>query len=627
MSRTARTCLFVLALLSSPALVQAQTAPAKDEPASNASSAKKTSAARTEANALAEQRRTTALALLTALADEAKGYQDQALRARVLARAADALWESENERARALFQSAWGAAEDADAESARRLEEEMRKQQQASGGFAVRNPPSIRNEVLRLASKRDRTLGEEFLKRIEESREREAANSSLNRQPWMAQPSQAQRLRLATQLLQDNDLERALQYADPALTSVNVDSISFLSALREKSAAEADKRFAALLQMAMADPASDANTVSGLSSYAFTPFLYITFSKDGGASQMARRGPTPPPDLPAPLRAAFFNTAAQILLRPVPPVAQDTSSTGRAGKFLMLKRLIPLFEKYAPDRVAELRTQMAALSPDVPERDRTGENRAVTNGIVPEDRSRDPLQRMQERLDGAKDSDERDAIYADTASALAGSGDERARPLVDKIENTELRHQTQAYVDFQFLNNAIQKKNAEEAARLARSGELTPIQRVWGLTQAARFLMKTERPRAAELLEEAAAAARRIEASAPERPQAFIAITTGFLEADPPRAWEMIAEAVKAANAAEGFTGDDSRMTAMLSFKNGRMMNTYGAPDFDLLGIFRALAKADLYRAIDSAKSFTGEASRANATLAIARAVLEEKQK
>ncbi|HEX8890818.1 MAG TPA: hypothetical protein VF779_16830 [Pyrinomonadaceae bacterium] len=627
MFRTVRISLTVLSLLATPAFTRAQTAQAKDTPAAKTSSTKK--AASTEANALAEQRRITALSLLTALADEAKGFQDQALRARVQARAADALWESEQDRARAFFQSAWSAAEEADAETARRTAEDIRKQQQTSGSVAIRTPPSIRNEVLRLVSKRDRALGEEFLKRIEESRERDAAAlSALNRDPWMAQPSQAQRLQLATQLLQDGDVERSLQYADPALTSVNVDTMNFLSALREKNAAEADKRYSMMLQMATADPASDANTISGLSSYAFTPFLYVAFSKDGGSSQMARRGPTPPPNLPAPLRKAFFDTAAQILLRPVPPPDQDTSSSGRAGKFLILKRLIPLFEQYAPDRVAELRTQMAALSPDVPEGYRTGDNRAVTRGIVPDDaNSSDPMQRMQERLDKAKDSGDRDSIYADMASALAGAGDERARQLVDKIEDTDLRHQTQAYVDFQFLNNAIQKKDAQETVRLARSGELTHIQRVWGLTQAAHFLMKTERARAAELLEEAATEARRIDGSAPERPRAFVAITSGFLEAEPTRAWEMIAETIKAANAAEGFTGDDSRMTAMLRFKEGVVMNTYNATDFDLLGIFRALAKADLYRAIDLAKSFTGEASRANATLAIARAVLEEKQK
>ena len=62
---------------------------------------------------------------------------------------------------------------------------------------------------------------------------------------------------------------------------------------------------------------------SGMELGAFTPFLYLAFSKDGGSSQMARRGPTPPPDLPANLRTAFFNTAAQILLRPSPPADQD----------------------------------------------------------------------------------------------------------------------------------------------------------------------------------------------------------------------------------------------------------------------------------------------------------------
>ena len=82
MSRTIRTCLTLLFLFSTPALIYAQTTQAKDAPATNASSTKKTSATRGEANALAEQRRITALSLLTSLADEAKGYHDQSLRAR-----------------------------------------------------------------------------------------------------------------------------------------------------------------------------------------------------------------------------------------------------------------------------------------------------------------------------------------------------------------------------------------------------------------------------------------------------------------------------------------------------------------------------------------------------------------
>jgi hypothetical protein len=88
-----------------------------------------------------------------------------------------------------------------------------------------------------------------------------------------------------------------------------------------------------------------------------------------------------------------------------------------------------------------------------------------------------------------------------------------------------------------------------------------------------------------------------------------------------------MAEVVKAGNSAEGFTGEGARIMSQLRFKNGAIMRTSNAADFDLLGVFRTLAKNDLYPAIEAAKNFTNEVARANAILAISRAVLEEKQK
>jgi hypothetical protein len=406
-----------------------------------------------------------------------------------------------------------------------------------------------------------------------------------------------------------------------------MDAIDFLSALREKDAKAADQRFMAMMNFAAADPDSDANTVSGLSSYAFTPFMYIVFEPGGGMSQMQRRGQTTAPALPREVRAEFFRAAAQILLRPLAPPGQDRTSAGRTGKYMVIRRLLPLFDQYAPERAAELRAQLAALTPDVGEQFRTGENRAVTAGIVPEDDSRDPMKELEERIKGAANQDERDAIYADVAVALAGSGDSRAADLVDKIEDSELRQQARAYVDFQSMNNALQKKDAEGALRVARSGELTHIQRVWGLTQAARLLLKPDRARALELLEEAATEARRIGGGEADRPRALVAVTKGFLEADRARAWELVSDVVRAGNSAEGFTGEDARLSVTLRFRNGIMMNNVNATDFDLPGLFRGLARDDLYRAIEVAKNFTVVAPRANAHLAIARAVLEEKRK
>src|SRR4051794_16483476 len=55
------------------------------------------------ANAAEAQRRIFATSTLISLATEARSYKDLQLRSRVLARAADALWEADNATARALF--------------------------------------------------------------------------------------------------------------------------------------------------------------------------------------------------------------------------------------------------------------------------------------------------------------------------------------------------------------------------------------------------------------------------------------------------------------------------------------------------------------------------------------------
>ena len=577
-----------------------------------------------ETDALEAQRRVVAASLLTALADESRNYRDQSLRARVAARAADAFWDTDEDKARALFRKAWEEAETADAEAARKQNEELRRQQQAGGPIAIRRPRDLRSEVLRLAAKRDPKLGEEFLKKLAAADEQAAKDSADPRSDPSAAPiAAAKRLQTARRLLEDGEVERAMQFASPALDSVNRDSITFLSALREKNAAAADQGFLALLARSERDPAADANTVSGLSSYAFTPFLYLTFSKQGGASVSQERRDTPAPDLPPAVRGSFFRVAAEILMRPLAAPDQDLTTSGRVGKFMVIKRLLPLFEQYAAEYAPVLKTQMTALSTDVPDQGR-GENRALTRGILPDDTSSNPLERMQERLDRARTSEERDGIYADYAVALAGKGDPKASELVDKIEAGELRKNVRGYIDFQAAQQAINSNDGNEAARLAKSGELTSPQRIWTYLRAARLFLKTDRARATDLLDEAYAEARRVSGTSPDRPKSLVGIATVMMEVDRVRGWEIVHEALKAANASEGFTGEDSSVTSSLRTRQMVLLSNASATDFDLLGLFRSLAKDDLNRSIEIAKGFVAEAPRATATLAIARALLEK---
>jgi hypothetical protein len=364
-----------------------------------------------------------------------------------------------------------------------------------------------------------------------------------------------------------------------------------------------------------------------LSSYLFTPFLYITFEADGGSNQnRGGRSATSAVDAPDALRKSFLQVGFQILMQPLPAPDQDHTSSGRTGKYLVIKRLLPLYETHSQELAAGLRTQLTALASYVPQEFQQGENRAITRGIVPEDTESDPYQRMQQRLDRATRSEDRDAIYADYAVALTDKGDPRARELVDKIEDAELRKSVKAYTDFQWTQLAVRNKDAGEASRLAKNAELTSVQKVWAYTSAARIVAATERARAVELLESALAEARRISPSDPDRARALTAVASGFVELDPVRSWETLNETVKAANAAEAFTGEDSRISSRLQTKQMVVMVNSTAEDFDLIGPFRPLARADLFRAIQVAKSFAGEAPRAVATLAIARAVLEKKE-
>ncbi len=290
---------------------------------------------------------------------------------------------------------------------------------------------------------------------------------------------------------------------------------------------------------------------------------------------------------------------------------------------MVIKRLLPLFEQFAPQQAAELRVAMNAIATQSDVAQGEG-NRAIDRGIAPDDPSGDPIKSLQDRIDHAKTSEERDGIYADTAAAIAGKGDPQSHELANKIEAPEFRKQTLAYVDFELLRAAFQKKDAAEIIRITRTGELTRIQRVWGYTQAGRFT--SDQARAIDLLQEAAAESRRMEGSDPDRARGLVAVANGFAKFDHARSWEFMTEAVKAANGAETFTGEDGQVSAMLRSKNFGMATAAASNDFNVADVFGSLATEDFYRSVALAKNFSGDIPRANATIAVARAILEPKR-
>jgi len=625
--------LFILpaCLLAISAAALAQTGPSARPTESKKTSVDKEAKAAKEANAerIMKERRAQAQTLLISLAADAGNYSDSTLRARTQARIADALWDADPERARTLFRKAWDAAEITDQEGQRRMQEEIQQQKTRNGGnVAIAGPPNIRGEVLRMAARHDRALGEELLGKLKIERQQEVADEADKSRPNLYDTPEAlsQRLSLARQLL-DTDVERALQFADPALGIITRDGIDFLCYLRDKDAVAADQRYVALLANAAGNMQSDANIVSLLSAYLFTPHTFVTFNGGGASTQSTARTGTPPAVAPE-LRTAFFRAASEILLRPLAPPGQDQTSARVEGKYLMIKRLLPLFEEYAPREMGDaLRAQMEALAGAVPAEDRQRDDGSLREGIRPPQASEEVEKALQDRIDRAKTSAEQDRLYIQLARVVAERGDLRSRDIVDKIQDSDLRQKAHVYLDTSMVMRAVDKKDADRVLELIKIGELSHLHRTWALVQVSKLLAKTDHEKSMSLLDDAANEARRIDTSDPDRARAMMAIANTVFTLDHARGWETSLEAIKAANSAESFSGEDGVLRTSLITQSMSSVRSSSVAEFNVADLFALLTKEDYGRAVELARGFEREAPRASAVIAIARAVLEEKKK
>lgn len=585
-----------------------------------------------EAERIRNERRANAQSLLFALASDATRFNDSTLRARTLARVADQLWEADRQRARALFRAAWDATMTAEKEARERSRQETRQSPaKTSGGFSsAPSAPNVRREVLNLATRHDRALGEEFLAKLKEQSEQENAGRKNSGPSPMGNIDvlAIQRLEVARHLLTADQTEQALQFADPVLSMISMWTVDFLCSVREKNSPAADARYAAMLANASANPEADANTASVLASYLFTPHSFITFT-GGGTMTRSFEGNTVAPVVDPPLRVAFLRTAANILLRPLAPPGQEQNSAGHNGHYLMIKRLLPLFEQHAPpEMTSALRSQAEALSTLVSKdtRDRDDDD-FVRKGVRPDKFEQNWEQSLRDQLDRARTPAERDLANYRLAVLLAGKGDLSARDYVDKIDESELRTNARSFIDTRLAEHAVYQKDVDRIIELIRTGQLSHLYKARLLSQAAKLLAKSDNEKAVTLIEMAAAEARRISPSDADSPRALLAVATAMLTVNPAAVWDAMSEAVKASNSAESFSGEGGQLSYSMSTRGMSYSSQENVPDFDLEGIFKTLTEQNYDKVVELAQGFTRQAPRAVATIAIARTVLEEKKK
>jgi hypothetical protein len=173
-----------------------------------------------------------ATSLVIAIATEARSFTDLALRPRVMARAADVLWDVDNFTARSLFERAWDEAEQGDKEEVTiNTKDNPPAMVTAMRRMSGRD---LRFEVLNMMAKRDLALSEEYFAKLqsqEESEKESSKNTSQAKDDWLVPEAVSKRLHVASTLLQNGQTDKAIEFAAPVLNEVNSHTINFLSEL------------------------------------------------------------------------------------------------------------------------------------------------------------------------------------------------------------------------------------------------------------------------------------------------------------------------------------------------------------------------------------------------------------
>jgi hypothetical protein len=585
-------------------------------------------AAVTERSAQSKERLAFAIQVVSSLADEARNYKDESLKVKVQARAADVLWNFNQERARAIFERAWDLAQRVDEDGRRAIEEQRRAFLSGKGGIGfIPPPPNLREEVLRLASQHDRSLAEKFLASMEEANDRDEKENKINRNSDPTEPPEAiaKRLQLARQLLENGQPDSAVAFAQPGLNRITSDGTIFLVLLRQKNAVLADRLFSTLLDRTAADPLADATSASLLASYALTPSILVTFTRRGLLMNQWT-SELPPPQLAPSLRTKVFNTISQVLMRHGSISELELTSAGLSGTCFTIRRLLPSFEQSFPSLASDLHNRLNQLTQEKDEMVSPQQRSFMNAGFEPKKSVEEPDDTLSQ-IERASSTRERNQLYAVAAQKAAMKTDPKARELADKIDDDEFRKAVRNFVDVLLINKAKEKRESEKALQLVRTAELSHFQRVWAYTEIAALLPSSAEEQAIDLITEAIDEAGRLETSKPERAEAWVAIAMNAVRVDQARKEDMLLDVVKAVNQAEGYTGEESSFTVDFSVRSNIARVSIPAPTISLANLFAALGKDDLFRAANIAHSIKSESPRAIALLASARSVLNTAKK
>jgi hypothetical protein len=588
-------------------------------------------------------RRLQAITLLTETADKARTFDDLFYRARIQLLVADALWHQDYGSSRAIFRRAWEAATASDKAD----REEAARETGALPG-AVAKITEARDEVLAKAAKRDARLAEIFLRDLLSDKDEGAAsrNEPPHRTAWRElSASGARRLALAYELLEAREAHRAFEVAAPLVNEgVSANLIAFILRLLEQSVEDANTLYLRLVERAATDPHTDANSVLLLSTPVISPALMAVVDEFG--SLQFRTLPRPPPVggfflkvLYTSNKTVFYNLAASVLSRPLPPRDSLTMQELMA-RFYATGRLLPYFENSSEPYAAyasALRARHSELFNEIEAGRREQVSSQFDLKSMAHDKYVDPLRSQADQLAQATNPAERETLARSIVrTAVRNKFWDRARRAAAEIEDEGRRKSALSFIQVHQIKDILhayedeKDDDFENVAKFVRDADVPSFAKAWGLAQTAIIAARKRDARTSqnvsELINEAESHAARVAQGTPERVAAYGVIVTSAARLDAPRSWELLREFVKSANAVEDFTGDDLSLDlAAGADTEAEEAFNVEAEVFRLEGIFATMAHLDFNKALAEARALDGDVPQAYATIAVARIMLEKR--
>jgi hypothetical protein len=641
------TRLTLLAPLLACAFVKAPTARGVDFYAAQAArgdakqSAPKKADGKAAAQAARARRETrAAVAALKEAAELARSFEDVYESVRAQAEAADALWPFDEQWSRSVLRRGW------DATNAPGAEEHVQR-------FGTSDDPredareslmDARRLVIKVALKHDARLGEALMgELVRSSADAQGGTpdaddfASLPRPHRTLSAAGRQRLAIARQFISDGDFRAAASAAaSVAAEGATPELLIFILLLRSQEPAAADALYLRLLASARSDPLADANDVLLLSTPVVSPELIVYLNTDGSAGFMPLRvlrddGSVAVVSLPAAARLAFFETAGAVLLRQRSARAGAAAGADAAAVYFAVGRLLPFFEREAPQLAPALNARLVALAAELEASRREALKSKMEVSSLTRKNPADPLAFLMEEVRRATNAAERDfarLVLVSQAARLALW--ERARTASEEIEGGEARQAARLAIAIQQVSavgQAYEDEGAdgvERAVASVKAANVPPEARALGLAQAAELTAREgAAARADALLAEAAELAAGADRGA-QRTSALAHVTLSAARAGSARVWELLPAFVRAADAT-----DELRYGAMLlDFNVGtserKLWVTAPGRAVGLDQLFAEAARLDAVKTLTEARGFADEEMRAASLLAAGRAALEK---